>query len=82
MAIKAKSSFRNSYSKPMPSPSRSEIDSEEFNALWEIIKTWDISVPEYYGGYTGANGSHVKLLLDGLRPVLRNKRIDKIISDE
>lgn len=80
MAIKIKNKFYNSYSKPMTSPSRSEIDSDEFNALWEIIKTWDISVPEYYSGYTGGNGSHVKLILDGLRSVLRNKRISSILN--
>ncbi len=80
MVIQAKSSFRSYYSKPMPSPSKSEIDSEEFNALWDVIKTWDISVPEYYSGYTGGNGSHVKLLLDVLKPVLRNKRIDSILD--
>jgi hypothetical protein len=34
---------------------------------------------DYYNGYSGANGSHVKLLLEALRPILRNKRVDDII---
>ena len=65
---------------PMPSPSKEELDSPEFNAIWDIIKHWDISVPSYYNGYTGGNGSHVKLIIDALKPVLRNYRIDQIVE--
>ena len=64
----------------MPNPSKDELKTEEFNAIWNLIKTWDINVPEYYNGYTGANGSHVKLILDVLYPVLRNEKINKIIK--
>src|ERR1039457_4718101 len=63
----------------MPNPSEEELKSDLFNALWQEIKTWDINVPEYYDGYCGGNGSHVKLLLDKLKPVLRNNKIDEIL---
>lgn len=63
----------------LPSPSQEEMDSPEFNAIWEVIKTWDIKVP-YTGGYCGGNGSHVKLLLDALKPVFRDKKIDEILN--
>jgi hypothetical protein len=51
-----------------------DLKSDEFNAIWDVIKNWDISAPDYYNGYSGANGSHVKLLLDALKLVLRNKK--------
>lgn len=83
MANRCKSfykSFTPLVLKSKPSPSNDEIKSDEFTAIWDVIKTWDIKVPEYDNGYMGANGSHVKLIIDGLKPVLRNKRIDKIIN--
>jgi protein-disulfide isomerase len=52
--------------KDMPSPSNEMMDSDAFNAIWYVIKTWDINVPEFYDGYCGANGSHVKLIMDEL----------------
>lgn len=64
---------------PMPSPTKSEMESKEFEAIWNLIKTWDLNVPEYYSGYTSGNGSHVKLILDALKPVIRNNKIDEII---
>jgi hypothetical protein len=65
--------------KDMPNPSDYDLESEEFKAIWEVIKSWDISAPKYYNGYCGANGSHVKVILDALRPIIRNKKIDSII---
>jgi hypothetical protein len=61
----------------LPSPSQEEIDSPEFQAIWDVVKTWDISVGD---GYEGGSGSHVKLILDALKPVLRNKRIGEILD--
>lgn len=57
--------------KDMPNPSDEEISSAEFDALWDVVKKWDVNVPEYYHGYCGANGSHVKLLLDAIKPFLK-----------
>lgn len=51
----------------MPNPTKNTIDNDiAFNVIWNLIKTWDINVPEYYEGYCGANGSHVQLILDEL----------------
>lgn len=53
----------------MPNPTEEQLESPEFAAIWHVIKTWDVSVPELYEGYCGANGSHVALLLNGLTDV-------------
>lgn len=50
----------------MPNPSESDLESPVFEAIWQTIKRWDVNVPNYYIGYCGANGSHVKLILDAL----------------
>ena len=52
---------------PMPSPTAEDLASPEFEALWQKLKTWDVNVPEYYSGYTGLNGSHIKIIIDTLR---------------
>ena len=39
-----------------------------FNAIWECIKGWDIGIPDEYGGYCGATGSHVRRILKALAP--------------
>lgn len=56
--------------KQMPNPSEEDLKSQEFNAIWKVIKAWDVNVPEYYRGYCGANGSHVMLILNELRKLL------------
>ena len=61
----------------MPSPSKEEIDSDLFNAIWEATRNWDISIGD---GYCGRNGSHVKIILDAIKPVIRNDKIDKLIN--
>ena len=38
--------------KEMPNPTPEEMASPQFEAIWNIIKTWDINVPEYYSGYS------------------------------
>jgi hypothetical protein len=37
-----------------------------FNQIWSVIKNWDIHVPGAYGGYCGANGNHVRAIVDGI----------------
>ena len=64
----------------MPSPSKEEMESPVFEAIWQLVKTWDINVPDYYSGYKGGNGSHVKLLLDAIKPALREEKINKILD--
>jgi|GEM_PF-3267828 len=51
----------------MPNPTEADMASQEFEAIWHLIKSWDVSVPSHYSGYCGANGSHVKMILDALR---------------
>ena len=66
--------------KTLPNPSTKELNSEEFNAIWDVIKDWDINVPGYYNGYASGNVSHVKLILDSLKPILRNNKIETILK--
>lgn len=49
-----------------PDPSEEMVQSPEFEAIWEVIKKWDIAVPEAYFGYCGATGNHVRAILDGM----------------
>lgn len=48
------------------SPTEEMLNSPEFEAVWQAIKTWDINVPEVYRGYCGANGNHVRYILEAL----------------
>lgn len=71
----------------MPSPTQDTMDnSVVFNAIWDIIKTWDINVPECYDGYCDANESHVMLILNELnkRKCLLNRRqkLERILKYE
>lgn len=53
--------------KELPSPSVGEQASPGFNEIFDVIKSWDICPRDYYDGYyESGNGSHVKLILDGL----------------
>lgn len=52
--------------KPIPNPTSEDLNNPFFEAIWQVIKNWDINVPEYYHGYCGGNGSHVKLILDAI----------------
>lgn len=58
----------------MPSPSQKEIERPEFEALFQLIKDWDINVPDYYTGYSSGNGSHVKLILDAIKQPMRDEK--------
>lgn len=53
----------------MPDPTQADLGDPVFEAIWQIIKAWDVNAPAYYAGYCGANGSHVKLILDAIRAV-------------
>lgn len=53
-----------------PDPTPEMLDDPTFNAIWSVIKTWDINVPAVYEGYCGATGNHVRAILDALpKPV-------------
>jgi hypothetical protein len=54
--------------KEMPNPTPEQVKNDPaFQAIWQVIKTWDVNAPEYYFGYCGANGSHVALILNALQ---------------
>ena len=65
--------------KELPNPTKEELNSPQFEAIWSVIKHWDINVPDYYNGYMSGNGSHVKLILDELKVVMRNHNLDKLL---
>ena len=65
----------------MPSPTEEEQNSEIFNAIYDVIGKWDINVPEYYDGFCGGNGSHVKLILDVVRKSLRDEKINDLLDE-
>lgn len=67
---------RNRTMVPMPSPTPEMLASPEFNAVWERIKDWDISVPAAYCGACGATGAHVRAVLDALASVGADKAFD------
>jgi len=52
----------------MPSPTEEQLSSPEFEAIWSVIKSWDVNVPEFYENYCHADGSHVALILNALNP--------------
>ncbi len=51
----------------MPTPTDEQMESPEFEAIWQTIKSWDVNVPSCYEGYCGATGSHVAAILNALR---------------
>jgi hypothetical protein len=51
---------------PWPDPTPEMLKSEDFNAVCECIKGWDINVPGAYRGYCGATGNHARAILDAL----------------
>lgn len=53
-------------------PRPAELETPEFNAVWDCIKHWDIGRPEDIGPencqlYGGATGNHVMCIIDALR---------------
>jgi hypothetical protein len=52
--------------KDMPNPTPEQLASPEFQAIWSVIKAWDVNVPDYYKGYSHSSGSHVALILEAL----------------
>lgn len=49
-----------------PDPTPEMLDHPLFNAIWDVIKTWDVNVPRAYIGYCGANGNHVRAIYDAI----------------
>lgn len=49
-----------------PDPTPAMLENPTFNAIWNVIKTWDINVPSAYEGYCGATGNHARAIFDAL----------------
>lgn len=47
-------------------PTPEMLNDPVFNAIWDVIKVWDVNVPEEYLGYCGATGNHVRAILDAI----------------
>lgn len=52
---------------PWPDPTPEMLDDPLFDAIWQVIKSWDINVPAQYPGYCGATGNHARAILDAVR---------------
>ena len=52
----------------------SEITSPEFDAVWNLIKSWEIKIPEINENIYQSNGAHVRLILD----VIKNSRPNSV----
>jgi hypothetical protein len=55
-------------------PNSKDLESLEFNAVWEAIKKWDIERVEGEG-YAHATGTDVMIILNAIRPLLEQEKI-------
>ena len=54
-----------------PDPTPEMLDNDPaFDAIWNVIKTWDINVPDAYTGYMGATGNHARAIYDAIMPLI------------
>lgn len=59
--------YHASNESPWPSPTPEMLNGDPlFDAIWAVIKTWDINVPCAYSGYMGATGNHVRAIYDAV----------------
>jgi hypothetical protein len=56
-----------------PDPTPEMLGDVTFNAIWSVIKSWDVAVPDKYFGYMGPTGNHVRAILEAIREVNRCK---------
>ena len=47
-------------------PKIEETELPLFEAIWDVIKNWDINVPNEYAGYCNATGNHVCAIMDAV----------------
>jgi hypothetical protein len=65
---------------PDPSPEMLNGDLL-FDAIWGVIKSWDINVPAVYSGYCGASGNHARAIRDAIAPVLTPAEVDARVKE-
>ena len=46
-------------------PTSDMVGSPEFNAVWDLIKSWEIKIPGFDS--KNADGTHVKVILDAIK---------------
>lgn len=51
---------------PWPDPTPEMLATPLFDAIWTVIKTWDVNVPHAYVGYCGATGNHARAIYDAV----------------
>ena len=51
---------------PWPDPTPEMLNDPKFNAIWNVIKSWDVHVPGAYAGYCVSTGNHARAILDAL----------------
>jgi hypothetical protein len=68
--------------KPMPNPTPDMLEHPVFEAIWQAIKSWDVNVPESYGGYCGANGSHAAIIFHAINGTLPDQGLIPSSPDE
>jgi hypothetical protein len=63
----------------MPSPTPTMVEGDKlFDAIYKVIKSWDVNVPEYYQGYCHANGSHATLIYHAVREALDEEASEEL----
>ena len=50
-------------------PTKKDLASPIFEAIWQAIKKWDIE-REFGIGYSGATGTDVKTILNAIKPFI------------
>jgi len=57
-----------SYADATPTPDMLNGD-PLFEAIWQVIKSWDVNVPGAYRGYCGCNGNHVVMIYKAVKAI-------------
>lgn len=70
-AARAVSSFKQTREWPDPTPEM--LHDATFDAIWQVIKSWDVAVPGAYYGYSGASGNHARAIFDAIRKAQNNR---------
>jgi creatinine amidohydrolase/Fe(II)-dependent formamide hydrolase-like protein len=52
-----------------------------FDAIWGVIKSWDINVPAVYSGYCGATGNHARAIRDAIGQILTPSEVDARVKE-
>jgi hypothetical protein len=65
-----------------PDPSPEMLNGDPlFDAIWGVIKSWDINVSAIYSGYCGATGNHARAIRDAIGPCLTPAEVDARVSE-